>query len=168
VHHHFYRKLVFLIIALSSFVWSSRAVADDDGDGPAWRYATFLIHSGGVTQQIEGRLFTPDGDGAIIWVLNDKDEELCKGSLGSKGRFFTLKQLKCLFSPHTYEEVVLVNKRKFGVVNHYVGTIEAPSGLVGIIFHMGSEQGRVSTIKVSLKDINELYGKFPNWILPSN
>jgi hypothetical protein len=140
----------------------------DDQRGSAWRYTTFLIHSNGQTQQVEGRLFSASGGdfNAEIQVLNDKDEEICKGIFGSKARWFVLRQLKCLFSTQVYDEVVLVKKSKFGVVNHYVGLIESPAGQVGIVFHMGSENSRDSTVKVDLKDVEALYGKFPNWTLP--
>jgi hypothetical protein len=144
----------------------STAWADDSG--PTWRYATFLIHSHGQTQQLEGSLFLAGGGhfNEEIQVLNDKDEEICKGILGSKAQWIVLRQLKCLFSTQVYEEVVLVKKSKFGVVNHYVGMFEAPAGLVGIVFHVGSENSKVSTIKVDPKDVESLYGKFPNWTLP--
>jgi len=157
------KKLVGSFLALSCIcaptAWASQS---------AWRYTTFLIHSNGQTQQLEGRLFSQSGGqfNAEIQIVNDKDEEICKGIFGSKARFFVLRQLKCLFSTKVYEEVVLVQKSKFGVVNHYVSMIEEPTGKIGIIVHMGSENSPVSTSKVDLKDVEALYGRFPNWNLP--
>lgn len=150
------------------FVLSCICVSTALADQSAWRHTTFLIHSNGQTQQLEGRLFSQSGGNfnAEIQILNDRNEEICKGIFGSKGRFFVLNQLKCLFSNKVYEEVVLVQKNRFGVVNHYVSIMEEPAGKIGIIVHMGNENSLHSTSKVDLKDVETLYGKFPNWILP--
>lgn len=155
-------------IAGSFLVLSCICISSVHANESAWRYTTFLIHSNGQTQQLEGRLFSQSGGdfNAEIQILNDKDEEICKGIFGSKGRSFVLRQLKCLFTTKVYEEVVLVQKSKFGVINHYVSVMEEPSGIIGLIVHMGSENSSVSTTKVDLKDVEALYGKFPNWTLP--
>jgi hypothetical protein len=102
-------------------------------------------------------------------VLNKDGARICEGVLGSRGRNWLFRQVKCVFSEETVPELVLVQKRSWGVINHGATKFKFSNGVViGFLIHIGSEQEEQSRVLVKDSDIRELYGEFPNWKLPEN
>ena len=102
-------------------------------------------------------------------VLNKDGARICEGVLGSRGRNWLFRQVKCVFSEEIVPELVLVQKRSWGVINHGATKFKFSNGVViGFLIHIGSEQEEQSRVLVKDSDIRELYGEFPNWKLPEN
>ena len=100
-------------------------------------------------------------------ILNKDGASICKGVVGSRGNNWLFRQVKCVFSEETVPELVLVQKRSWGVINHGVAKFKFSNGVVlGFLIHIGSEQEEQSRVLVKDSDIRDLYGEFPSWQLP--
>ena len=100
-------------------------------------------------------------------ILNKDGARICEGVLGSRGNNWLFSQVKCVFSEETVPELVLVQKRSWGVINHGLAKVKFSNGVVlGFLIHIGSEREEQSRVLVKDSDIRDLYGEFPNWQLP--
>ena len=104
-----------------------------------------------------------------ILIANDRGQKICTGVLGSRRNNWLFRDFKCAFSDEEFSEILLVQKSSWGVINHGVALLSFKSGVtMGLLLHVGSEQVVLSTSKVDMDDVEELYGTFPKWNLPSN
>lgn len=113
-----------------------------------------------------GQSSAPSGP---IFITNDRGQTICTGVLGSRGNNWLFRNFKCAFSDEEFSEILLVQKSSWGVINHGVALLSFKSGVtMGLLIHIGSENVQQSTTKVDMDDVEELYGAFPMWNLPSN
>ncbi|MDA9885057.1 hypothetical protein N9D59_05510 [Burkholderiaceae bacterium] len=104
-----------------------------------------------------------------MFIENDRGQTICTGVLGSRRHNWLFRDFKCAFSDEEFSEILLVQKSSWGVINHGVALLSFKSGVtMGLLLHVGSEQVVLSTSKVDMDDVEELYGTFPKWNLPSN
>ncbi len=162
-------KSLFFMLITASFCLGSDAYAFT---GPSRPLSVFIIDAAGTEPQridifvsLGSNSAAPQGP---LEVVNTSGEVICKAILSSRGLKWLVKDLSCLFSEQTIPEIVLVEKRRWGVISHGIAKISFSNGVqIGFLAHIGSEQVIHSRALVSDKDIVELYGKFPAWTLPS-
>jgi hypothetical protein len=158
----------FLVIIFTIISFPNLLLAQDRPTRPLTLFISGL--EANEVKKIDAILALEPGAAAKgpVTILSKLGEPICRAHLGSRGNNWLFKNLECSFSDEVLSEVMLLQKRKWGVINHGIAKVSYKNGLtLGILVHVGYEDVELSTSVVSLEDVASLYGTFPIWELPN-
>jgi hypothetical protein len=135
------------------------------------RPTTFFIKEPNQTESsvIELEIRVIGGlNGQMVW-LNEKGEKVCEAVLAAAGQKFFAKNLRCVFMQGEIPPGNTITNWGWGIIKHDISLDTLPDGtVIGVVTHLGDERQPNSKSKLSLQDIEKLYGKFPSWNLPKS